>query len=144
MKHFFILGLLIVSLTGCAQQEQASLFDRLGGTEGITTIVDDAIAAHRENPVIKARFIPYDNQPERLAIIKEHFVDFLSAGSGGPAEYRGRDMKTTHTGMNISPAEYMALVDDLMLVLDKHNIDEETKKDMLYISWSLKGMIIGS
>lgn len=144
MKHFFILGLLIVSLTGCAQQEQASLFDRLGGTEGITTIVDDAIAAHRENPVIKARFIPYDNQPERLAIIKEHFVDFLSAGSGGPAEYSGRDMKTTHTGMNISPAEYMALVDDLMLVLDKHNIDEETKKDMLYISWSLKGMIIGS
>lgn len=143
MKQLLILGLFIVSLTGCAQQEQPSLFERLGGTDGITSIVNDAVAAHSENPVIKARFIPYNDQPEQLAEIKEHFVEFLSSGTGGPAEYTGRDMTTTHSGMNISEEEYMALIDDLMVVLDNHQIDEETKKDMLYISWSLKGMIIG-
>jgi hemoglobin len=52
-------------------------------------------------------------------------------------------MKTTHSGMNISEAEFVALLDDLMIVLDNHQIDVETKKDMLYISWSLKGMIVG-
>ena len=51
-------------------------------------------------------------------------------------------MPTAHEGMNISPAEYMYVVDDIMLGLDEHNIDEESKKDVLAILWSLKGMII--
>ena len=67
---------------------------------------------------------------------------FFSAGSGGPATYSGRDMPTTHRGMNISPTEYMHVVDDILKVLDKHKADDETKKDVLAILWSLKDMII--
>ena len=115
----------------------------MGGTEGIAAIIDDAVAMHSQNPIISARFQPYNEQPERLAEIKEHFVEFVSSGTGGPPEYTGKDMVTAHQGMNISPAEFMAVVDDLMIVLDQHNIDEQSKKDMLYISWSLKGMIVG-
>ena len=51
-------------------------------------------------------------------------------------------MVTAHTGMNISPAEYMHVVDDIFMALDKNAIDEDTKKDVLSILWSLKGMII--
>jgi hemoglobin len=36
----------------------------------------------------------------------------------------------------------MCVVDDIMMVLDKNKIDEESKKDVLAILWSLKGMII--
>ncbi len=132
----------VVQAQKAPEDTQASLFERLGGTVGITSIVDDAVAAHSVNPVIKARFIPYDDQPERLALIKQHFVEFLSAGTGGTAQYTGRDMETTHTGMNINAEEYMALVDDFMMVLDNHKVSEQTKKDMLFISWSLKGMIM--
>ncbi|NQU53398.1 MAG: group 1 truncated hemoglobin [Bacteroidetes bacterium] len=119
-----------------------SLFERLGGTEGITCIVDDTVETHMNNPAISARFIPYKEQPERLAVIKQHTVDFFSAGSGGPANYSGRDMPTTHTGMNISPGEYMHVIDDIFVALDKNAIDEDSKKDVLYILWSLKGMVI--
>lgn len=143
MKHLLILVIFIISLSGCAQQGQPSLYDRLGGEEGISSIIDDAVAMHSENPIISARFLPYGEQPERLAEIKQHFVEFVSAGTGGPQEYTGRDMVTAHQGMNISPAEFMAVVDDLMIVLDQHQIDEQSKKDMLFISWSLKGMIVG-
>jgi len=124
------------------RDDQASLFERLGGTRGITMIVDDVIEAHMINPAIKARFIPYKEQPERLAVIRQHTIDFFSAGSGGPVTYTGRDMPATHKGMNISPAEYMYVVDDILLVLDKHKMDEESKKDVLAILWSLKDMII--
>jgi hemoglobin len=44
--------------------------------------------------------------------------------------------------MNISPGEYMHTIDDIMGVLDKRAIDDESKKDVLAILWSLKGMII--
>ena len=118
------------------------LFDRLGGTAGITSIVEDAVEAHMNNPAISARFLPYKEQPERLAVIKKHSIDFFSAGSGGPVTYSGRDMPATHRGMNISPAEYMHVVDDILKVLDKHNIESDAKKDVLAILWSLKDMII--
>ena len=118
------------------------LFERLGGTTGITSIVEDAVEAHMNNPAISARFLPYKEQPERLAVIKKHSIDFFSAGSGGPVTYSGRDMPATHRGMNISPAEYMYVVDDILKVLDKHNIESDAKKDVLAILWSLKDMII--
>lgn len=118
------------------------LFERLGGTTGITTIVEDVVEAHMNNPSISARFLPYKEQPEKLAVIKQHTIDFFSAGSGGPITYTGRDMPTTHKGMNISPAEYMHVVDDILQVLEKHKIDETSKKEVLAILWSLKGMII--
>jgi hemoglobin len=118
------------------------LFDRLGGVTGITSIVDDVVEAHMNNPAISARFLPYKEQPEKFASIRKHTIDFFSAGSGGSVAYAGRDMPTTHRGMNISPAEYMHVVDDILKVLDKHKIDDESKKDVLSILWSLKDMII--
>ena len=119
-----------------------NLYDRLGGTAGITGIVDDVIEEHMNNPLVSARFLPYKEQPEKLAVIRQHTIDFFCAGSGGPVTYKGRDMPTTHRGMNISPAEYMYVMDDILTVLDKHKIDEESKKDVLSILWSLKEMII--
>lgn len=119
-----------------------NLFERLGGRSGIALLVEDTVDAHIKNPAINARFLPYLEQPEHLAKIKQHTVDFFSAGSGGPAKYSGRDMVTTHTGMNISPAEYMHVIDDIFIALDKQSIDDDTKKEVLAILWSLKGMII--
>jgi hemoglobin len=118
------------------------LFDRLGGTSGISSLVDAVVEAHMNNPEISSRFLPLKEQPEKLAVIKQHTIDFFSAGSGGPATYSGRDMVTTHKGMNITPGEYMHVIDDILNVLDKHKAAEETKKDVLAILWSLKGMII--
>lgn len=119
-----------------------SLYERLGCREGIVKIVDDTVETHMKNPVVSARFLPYKDDPEKLAVIKDHTVDFFSAGSGGQEQYRGRTMEDTHRGMNISPAEYMNVVDDIFIALDKNSIDEDTKKDVLSILWSLKGMII--
>ena len=115
-----------------------SLFQRLGGTSGISKLVDDIVALHMENPIIKARFRPILETPDRLAVIKGHLCAFLEMGSGGTAQYKGRDMRTAHKGMNVSAAEYMAAVDDILVVLQKHSIDEQSQKDVLAIAWSLK------
>lgn len=119
-----------------------TLFERLGGTQGISMIVDDAVEAHMSNPAVNARFLPLKEQPERLAIIKQHTIEFFSAGSGGPSNYSGKDMVATHKGMNISPGEYMHVIDDIFVALDKNSINDVTKKDVLAILWSLKSMII--
>lgn len=123
--------------------ETRSLFERLGKSAGISALVDDIVVAHMENPRIRARFLPVLDTPDRLAVIKNHLCMFLEMGSGGPGAYAGRDMRTAHRGMNISEAEYMAAIDDILLVLKKHAIDEQTQKDVLAIAYSLKGEIVG-
>lgn len=120
-----------------------TLFDRLGGNTGITEIVDAVVEAHMSNPSIKTRFLYLKDQPEKLSIIKKHTIDFFSAGSGASVTYSGRDMVTTHKGMNLSPAEYMYAVDDILTVLNEQNIDDSSKAEVLAILWSLKDMIIG-
>jgi hemoglobin len=50
-------------------------------------------------------------------------------------------MPDAHRGMNVSLAEYQAAVDDIMKALEKHDCDEQTRKDVLYIAYSLKGDI---
>jgi hemoglobin len=119
-----------------------SLYERLGGEKGVKTLVDDIVEAHMNNPLIKVRFLPYRNEPERLATVKQHLCDFLGAGAGGPEQYHGRQMPEAHRGMNISAQEYMAAIDDILSTLDKHKVDEHTRKDVLAIAYSLKDQII--
>lgn len=119
-----------------------TLFQRLGGTPGIAALVDDIVAAHMENPTVRARFLPVLAQPERLAVIKQHTVNFLEMGSGGAAKYEGRSMRDAHKGMNISGEEYLAVIDDIMKVLRKHEIDDQSQKDVLAIAYSLKDEIV--
>lgn len=148
MRHLVSLVLIVLISTtmtvakDTTKNAPKSLFERLGGVEGITLIVDDVIEAHMNNPEIKEIFIPYKEQPERLASIRQHTIDFFSAGSGGLIEYKGRDMPTTHKGLNITAHQYMCVMDDILSVLDEHEIDEESKKDVLMILWSLKETIM--
>lgn len=122
--------------------ETQTLYQRLGGSSGINALVADIVALHMENPVIRARFRPYLETPEKLEITKKHLCAFLEAGSGGAAKYTGRTMQDTHRGMNISEAEYMAALDDILAALRKGGIDDQTQKDVLAIAYSLKGEIL--
>ncbi len=120
----------------------ASLYERLGKTEGIRSIVEMALGAHLDNPEIKKRYEPGHQDPEHWAQVVNHAVDFFVAGAGGPAEYKGKSMVEAHTGMNINGEEFLAVVDDIMMALDKHDIDETTQKDVLSILYSLKPEIV--
>jgi len=122
--------------------ETKSLFERLGGSSGIERIVEVVASRHLENPAIRARFRPYLEQPGALEKLKLQLSHFLELGSGGPQRYTGRDMKSAHAGMNISPAEYMAALDDIVAALVTAGVDDQTHKDVLAIAWSLKGDIV--
>jgi hemoglobin len=97
------------------------LFERLGGSPGISVLVEDIVGLHLENPTISARFCPYLEMPDKLQAVKQHLCAFLEAGSGGRAQYTGRSMRDAHRGMNINATEYMAAVDDIVTVLRKHS-----------------------
>ncbi|QKI88892.1 group I truncated hemoglobin [Thiomicrorhabdus xiamenensis] len=115
-----------------------TLYDRLGGLDGITRLVDDIADAHLNNPIVKTRF----EVIEDLDQTKQWLVEFVCAGTGGPQAYTGRDMISTHKGMNISEQEYLAVVDDIMSAMDKNQLSEPVKSEILSIVYSIKEEII--
>ena len=119
-------------------QTTASLYERLGRREGITRITRDLIQIHLANPLVKTRF----ENIEDPARFERRAVEFFCAGSGGPETYSGRDMVSTHRGMNISEQEFITVVDDAMAALEKNGIDVPTRNDVLAIFWSLKGEVV--
>jgi hemoglobin len=122
--------------------ENRSLYERLGQADGIARLVDGIVAAHMENPRIRARFLPYSHEPDRMEQIKGHLCAFLEAGSGGQRSYAGRTMRDAHRGMNINETEFVAALDDILGVLRQYGIDEQTQKDVLAIAYSLKAEIL--
>jgi hemoglobin len=116
----------------------ATLYERLGGAEGITRLVDDAVDAHLANPAVKTRF---ENSKD-IERSKKMSVAFFCAGAGGPESYTGKDMLTVHKGMNISEQEFIAVVDDILGAMDKNNLGEDEKKEVLAVLYSLKSQII--
>ncbi len=119
------------------QPATATLYERLGGPARIAAIASDLVDAHVVNPLIGQRFQSIDEEAA-----KRHAFEFFCMGSGGPESYTGRDLREVHTGMNASEQEFLAAVDDLMMVLDRNGIGEREKQEVLYIFYSLKGDVI--
>jgi len=114
-----------------------SLFERLGGNEGITAIASDIIDNHIANKAVANRFAQSD-----IPAIKHTAATFFIAGTGGENLYKGKDMLTTHKGMNISAIEFTAVLDDALAALEKNNIGQREQEEVLYVLYSMRSEII--
>ena len=114
-----------------------TLYERLGGAEGIQRIANDLVDNHMGNPRICRRFAETD-----LANLKKVAAEFFISGTGGPNVYNGKDMVSAHKGMNINDEEFMAMLDDAMGALEKNNVGQREKEEVLYIFYSLRGDVV--
>lgn len=114
-----------------------SLYERLGGTEGVTRIANDLVDNHLANEAIATRFAESD-----VAALKKGAATFVITGTGGPNVYEGKDMLETHKGMNISAMEFMAVMDDALSALQKNNVGQREQEEMLYIIYSMRSQVV--
>ena len=64
-------------------------------------------------------------------------------GTGGPHKYTGRDMRITHTGLNINEEEWISATDDTIGALEANGVGGEEKNEVIAILESLKADIVG-
>lgn len=137
-----LVGVLAFVLAGCASSGDGtmpgkSLYDRLGGKGAIVAVVDQFVANVAADTRINGRFATTD-----IPKLKKHLVDQVCTASGGPCTYTGRDMKTTHSGMKISNADFGALVEDLVAALDKFKVPQQEKSELLGLLGPMKKDIV--
>ena len=118
----------------------ATLHERLGGTAAIASVVDTFLVQVLADTVINRRF---NTLPApRVAALRLNLINQICAATGGPCTYTGRSMMDAHAGMNIPQAEFDALVGDLVTSLNKHNVPEAEKNELLNILGPLNKDIV--
>ena len=105
---------------------ETSLYERLGGKDAITAVVDDFVARCATDGRINAKFTRTD-----IPRLKSMLVDQVCEATGGPCTYVGRDMRTTHDGMGVTAGEFDALVANLVATLDQFGVGAAEKDELL-------------
>ncbi|MFO7953485.1 group I truncated hemoglobin [Thioalkalivibrio sp.] len=116
---------------------EPTLYERLGGESRIRALVTTIFDKHTRNAAVSNRYVNSDRD-DVIRIVTE----FFCSGTGGPQVYTGRDMLTTHRGMNVSEEEFVAVLDDIVEALNEHGIGQREQEEVLMISWSLKPEIV--
>jgi truncated hemoglobin YjbI/plastocyanin len=103
-----------------------SLYERLGGKPMVAKIAAELSKHTTTDPRIKERFFSIDPDDLRRLVI-----EFMCAVSGGPCEYTGRDMKTSHARMDLVQEEVDVFVEGLAVGLDRLKVPEREKRELL-------------
>jgi len=125
---------------GAAQTK--TLYERLGGKKAITAVVDQFVDNVAHDNRINKFFAQTAADPARLKKFKNNLIDQICQGTGGPCKYKGKDMKTAHQGMGITDADFSALVEDLVAALNKFNVQDTEKNELLGILGPMKSQIV--
>lgn len=116
---------------------EGTLFERLGGAEGITVVVDQFI----EEISFDRQIYPFfkDSDIERF---RNKFSEQLCAVSDGPCRYSGDDMASVHTGMNIGEADFNRVVELLQKAMTDSGIPYTDQNRLLKKLAPLRGEML--
>jgi hemoglobin len=135
----------VATRTATAQVKQPSLYERLGGAYNIATVVDDFIERLLVNDTLNANpAIKEARARVPKAGLKFHVTTLVCEVSGGPCKYTGRTMKESHEQLNITQAEWDAMVVDFKATLNKFNVPPREQQELITIVGSTKNDIVRS
>jgi hemoglobin len=137
--------------------EKKPLYDRLGGEQGVTQLVDDFVTRALADPRVnferkgvkqggfsihRGKSVEWNPNAENVAKLKQHLVQFIAVATGGPSKYDGGEMKNVHAGMHIANPEFDAAVGDLKASLDKFQVPNSEQRELLAIIESTRPQVV--
>jgi hemoglobin len=134
-----------------------SLYDRLGGEQGIALIVEDFVNRALADPRVnwerkgvtqggwsfkRGKSVEWSPSPENGTRLKKHMTQFFSLSTGGPAKYDGRKMPEVHANMHITNAEFDAAIGDLKASLDNLKVGTQEQKELMAVAESTRPQVV--
>jgi hemoglobin len=137
-------------------EEKRTLYERLGGEEGVQTIVSDFVARAMADPrvnwerkgVVKGGWfrrnkpVEWQHDAQDVANLKKHMAQFIALATGGPVKYEGGEMRQVHAGLRITNAEFDASIGDLKATLDKLGVPTDEQKELLAVVESTRPQVV--
>lgn len=120
--------------------EGNTLYDRLGGYDAISAVVEDFANKLFTDPRIKQFFRGMSTDTKES--FKQKNKNLLSAVTGGPAKVISRPAKTAHSGLNITQGDFNVVAGHLKTTLEKFKVPERETKEVFAIVATLQPDIV--
>ncbi len=139
MKKFLVAFGAVALLTASPANAQQTLYEKLGGKPAIDAVVEDLT-----NRMIRdGMFKRYCNlTEEQLKARRALVAAFICKATGGPCEYKGRDMKQAHQHLGITEREWNRFVELAKQSLNKFNVPADVQREFLNAIAGLKDQIV--
>ncbi len=144
---FVCLGLMLLRpVPAQAQAQEKSLYERLGGLYAVSALVDDFIDRLLSNElIIQNEHVKGALQPRpfnKVPGLKVHIVNLVCQLTGGTEHYSGRDMASSHAGLQIRPNEWDAMVGDFKAAMEAMKIPAREQAELLELVGSTRKDIV--
>ena len=119
---------LLSAATAAAQAtpKDDQLYRAFGEKAGLVALMDDFMLRLLADPRTGPHF-----QPSNQQRIKEQLVDQLCELGGGPCQYKGADMQSSHSNLEIKKSDFHALVEVLQQSMEAKSIPFRKQNEML-------------
>jgi len=120
--------------------DKSSLYHRVGGHDAIAGFVDDLLPRLTGDPRLAVYW--KGKSTDSMRRDRQLLIEFLCMAFGGPSDYLGRDMKTSHEGLGITEEEWDIFARHTADSLAKLNVPEPERAEIFAAAESLKGDIV--
>jgi hemoglobin len=136
------------------ENKSKTLYARLGGEEGVKTIVDDAVDRVLVDPRVNVTRDGigggfFSSGPKTLEVnnsntseIKKHVAAFIALAAGGPAAYDGPEIRSAFAEREFSNIEFDAAVGCLQATLDKLAVADQEQRELLAIIETTREQVV--
>lgn len=132
-----LVAMVLLGLAGAAQADD-SLYQQLGGKEGISNVMAEMLYELAGDERIADQFA--DTDIDRL---HQMLTEQVCEISGGPCTYSGDDMVKVHTGLNITNADFNALVENLIIAMEREEIPTTAQNRLLSLLADMHHEVVG-
>jgi len=123
-----------------AEEAEKTLYERLGGYDGISAVVDEFAGRLFKEPKISQFFAGMgDDSKEGF---RQKNKNLLTNATGGPAKVISRPANVAHGGLGITEGDFKVVADHLKASLDKFKVPKREQDEVFEIILSLKPDIV--
>jgi hemoglobin len=129
---------LVFALPSLAQEK--SLYERLGGYDAVSAVVDDFAGKLFVDPVVGARFFGMSDDSREG--FRQKNKNLVCAATGGPCKIISRTAARTHDGLGIKASEFAIVAQHLVDTLNKFKVPKKEHDELMAIIATLRPDIV--
>ena len=125
---------------GISAAQEKTLYERLGGYDAVSAVVDDFAGKLFTDPVVGARFFGMSDDSREG--FRQKNKNLICNVTGGPCKIISRSAAKTHRGLGIKASEFNIVAKHLIDTLNKFKVPKKEHQELMDIIATLRPHIV--
>lgn len=140
MKKLAVAALASLVLCGMSVASEKTLYEKLGGKQAIDAVVVELTNKMMKDPQL-GKYCKNISK-EKVEKNRQLVASFICKATGGPCEYKGKDMKSAHAGLNLTDKDWDRFVQLTQETLNQFKVPADVQKEFLSAVSPLKDQVV--